>query len=155
MNKNRLLIAICFAIGFLIIYYICISALNNFNFIYPSFLSVNNDEIQYYAITKTLTNSSGTFIIENNTDDTWMEGKRYLEKNINGIWYRFIPKQQEITLLAQFYIHPKSKFEIFENFEFKYGKLTKGKYRIINETIKKHDERREEKKPTAAYFEIK
>lgn len=155
MYKNKLLGMLCFVIGIIIIYYIIIMSMNNFVLMYPSFVSINNNDIQYYVVNETLTNSNGTFIIENNTDDTWIEGKRYLEKKINGIWHRFIPKRERPTLLTYFFIHPNSKFEIYEDFEYRFGKLTKGKYRIINETKKRSEKDIEEEKDVVVYFEIK
>ena len=85
----------------------------------------------------TLTNTNATFIIENNSEDTYTYGPDYyIEKYENNTWKEIkldTPLTWNSIIIA---LKPNEKKEINIDFTFGYGKLNNGKYRLVKKVSK-------------------
>ncbi|MDD4608437.1 MAG: hypothetical protein PHD10_04845 [Bacilli bacterium] len=80
----------------------------------------------------TLTKSIATLILENYTDDDYLFGKPYaIEKEVNGIWYELNPIKELVFNLPAYSLKAKERIELEIDWEYGYGILSPGKYRII------------------------
>ena len=85
----------------------------------------------------TLTNERATFIIENNSEDTYTYGPDYyIEKYENNTWKEIkldTPLTWNSIIIT---LKPNEKKEINIDFTFGYGKLNNGKYRLVKKVFK-------------------
>lgn len=85
----------------------------------------------------TLTNERATFIIENNSEDTYTYGPDYyIEKYENNTWKEIkldTPLTWNSIIIT---LKPNEKKEINIDFTFGYGKLNNGKYRLVKKVSK-------------------
>jgi hypothetical protein len=81
---------------------------------------------------ESLTDSRVTLILENHTDKTYIYGAGYsIEYEKDGIWYEMIPINDMAFISIGYILKPNELKEITVDWEYHYGKLTSGKYRII------------------------
>jgi hypothetical protein len=79
-----------------------------------------------------LTNSKATLILENHTDDGYSYGYPYsIEYEKDGIWYEIIPNNDMFFIMPALGLKAKESIEISVNWEYHYGKLPSGKYRVV------------------------
>lgn len=84
-----------------------------------------------------LTNSMVTIILNNQTNDTYMYGEPYsIEYEKEGSWYQLNPiiEHYGFTLIG-YNLKPKESKEVKIDWEWIYGKLSEGKYRIIKDVF--------------------
>lgn len=118
-------------LGIIIGYYLIIVAYNNFCILIPSDSKIS-EKLVLKVKENTLTNSSATIVLENNTDNLWSYSEHYeLEKKINGIWYKVVQMNNPSYFLHMPHIYPGEIKEIECNFDENYHKLTKGNYRLV------------------------
>lgn len=87
-----------------------------------------------------LTNSKANLILENHTDNDYSYGYPYLiEYEKDGIWYEIIPINDLTFIMPALDLKAKELVEIGVNWEYHYGKLPSGKYRIIKDVFRKID----------------
>ncbi len=114
--------------------------------------------ITLYA--KDVTNKGLTLVFEHFDDEIENEdfqtGDWYIiEKEENGNWKEVKAKQEDIVFNAIAYmIEKNSSTELVLNWEFLYGELPKGNYRVAKEVIKVEEPGDFEKEILYAYFSI-
>lgn len=120
-------------IGVMVLYYLLIIGTNNSCILVPSTRKIDNSELNFYVKEESIINNKATFVLENNSNNTYSYGYPYeLEKNINSIWYIVLPKEDLAFILPAFHLSPKDKKEFEVDFK-EYGNLTKGKYRLVKD----------------------
>lgn len=83
----------------------------------------------------TLTNTGATVIITDFSDRENIYGSSYkLEKEENGIWKELVPKKDLFFNCIGYLVGEDHTLELKVNWEYAYGKLDSGKYRIIKDT---------------------
>jgi len=93
---------------------------------------ITDDLVSLIVKEGSLTNSGATFILENHTDNSYRYGGSYsIEKERFGIWFSLRPKRKLSSTLIAYDLGAKKSREIEIDWEYNYGKLTPGKYRII------------------------
>ncbi len=95
--------------------------------------NINNDIITLSIKEGTMTTSSLTLILHNNTNDTYYygAGSGVIEKEENGKWYKLKAIKEENIIAIAYSINPGEDREFVTNFGNIYGKLPKGKYRVV------------------------
>lgn len=103
----------------------------------------------------TLSNTGATFILKNNTQDYYHYGEPwYLEVYKNNTWYK-LDEINILTFILPIYgLRPGDAKEINIDWEYGYGKLNKGIYRLVKNVSKEDND---EYEPINIYseFEIK
>lgn len=103
-----------------------------------SYQNVNNLAGVTMAIGSTpLTSSGGTIILTNKTDTPFTYGEAYsLEKNINNQWYKVPAIVEEYGFEDIGYeLAAADSSEWSVNWEWLYGKLESGEYRILKDVL--------------------
>ena len=111
---------------------------------------INTGEQSKYIIDKnlvnlsvkdgSLTNSKAILIIENLTGDDFLYGYPYLvECEKEDIWYEIVPINDLNFNLPAFSLKEKQSVETLVDWEYHYGKLPSGKYRIIKTVFSDKD----------------
>ncbi len=101
----------------------------------------------------TLTNKGATLILTNNSDKNLQYGNPYeIEIKKDGEWHKI--NVELYFNLPAFQLLPKESKEIELNWEYGYGKLTKGEYRIIKDIDYEYEEGRYESFYIAVEFTI-
>ncbi len=81
-----------------------------------------------------LTNTSTTIVITNNTEVDYSTGQKYrIDKNVNESWYKLSMKEDMVTTMESLAIFSGDSLEMNLNWEKYYGKLEPGKYRIVKD----------------------
>ncbi len=103
--------------------------------------NINNEIITTSIKENTLTSSSLTLIFHNNTNETYYygAGSGIIEKEIDGKWYKLNTIENENIIAIAYNILPNTSKEFESNFGNIYGKLAKGKYRIIKSFFSEKD----------------
>jgi len=110
-------------------------------------LTIKNDEIIDYSMTVVFTNES---------DIEYEYGLTYeLEIQDENNWYVVKPKKDIYTTLMAYTIKPGESKEVAINLDGKYGKISKGHYRVIKLFSYKIDENNYKELPAAVEFDIK
>ena len=108
-----------------------------------TFDSVNNLEGVTLSVKQSSVSSTGlTIMIANRTNDTFTYGEFFsLEKNVNGNWAEVPVKVEENYGFNDigFNVEAKQIKEWQIHWEWLYGELTTGDYRIIKEVIKSNE----------------
>lgn len=101
----------------------------------------------------TLKNTGATFILKNNSDIVVLYGNPYwIEKETDGIWSKVKTIEDMNFTLPEFGLLPKETKEFKINFEYGYGKLSYGKYRLVKDiTVEYEDDTRESFDVTAEF----
>ena len=78
--------------------------------------------------------------IKNDTNYTYTYGQSYtIEKYVDGKWYVIEPKNDLVFNSIGYTIKPKEIKKIKINWEYHYGKLPSGKYRIVKDVFRNID----------------
>lgn len=95
---------------------------------------ISEKQITLIVKENTLTRSGLTLNIKNNTEKNYMYGLPYfLEKENDGIWYNLEPISETAFILPLYSLLINETKELSFDWEYSYGKLSNGKYRIIKE----------------------
>ncbi len=95
-------------------------------------IDIYNEDITFTVVEKTVTNSKATFILENKSNYSITYGEYYsIEKEKDNSWYEVEPKEEVWFNMQQFEQDANKEKKIKINWKDSYGKLKKGKYRII------------------------
>ena len=119
---------------------------------------LRNDLVSISVNEESLTNSKATFTLINHTDENYDYGEPYLiEYEKDGIWYKIVPINDMNFNMIAYILKPKESREITVDWEYHYGKLSPGKYRLIKDVFRESDRPIEEsdKVYIGAEFEIK
>lgn len=83
----------------------------------------------------TLTRRGALIVITNNSDKNCSYGEDYsLERNILGKWTKMRTKEKDIWFdLVEYQVEPGESREYEVIWDYMYGRLGKGKYRLIKE----------------------
>lgn len=101
---------------------------------------VRDDLVSTNVEEKSLTNSKVTLILVNHTDETYIYGEPYsIEYKKYGIWYEIVPINDMNFNMIAYILEPKESKEITVDWEYHYGKLTPGKYRIVKSVFLESD----------------
>lgn len=97
----------------------------------PSFYKIDNEKVE--ASIKEIKNSKEiVYTLTNKSPNTVYYGGEYsIEKASFGVWRYIIPKNEPTFKLMAYELLPNETKELTINWEYLYGKLPKGKYRII------------------------
>lgn len=127
MKKSIKIILLAGIILGIIIYYVL---KNNNNTI--SDIKTTENDVSLSIKENTLTTSSATLILKNNSNTEIQYGNSYeIEIKHNKKWYK-LDGEMYFTL-PLFFLEPKKTVELEVNWEDGYKKLKKGTYRIIKE----------------------
>ena len=95
-------------------------------------VEVKNNDIEFYIKEDTLTRSGVTLILKNNSDKTLYFGEPYeIEVYKDGSW-----RKMEVEMyfnMPLYELKPGEEKELDFNWEHGYGRLNRGKYRIIKD----------------------
>ena len=119
---------------------------------------IDDSKISLSIKKDTLTKTGATIIMENKTDEKFNYGAVFhLEKKYNKKWYIVEPINEINFTVMPYEIGPKQTKEIKFDWEYGYGSLSKGKYRLVKYMYKLGSESIDETKKTyvAAQFQIK
>ena len=113
----------------------------------------NNVDVSLSIKEETLDNTGVTLILENNSDKLLRYDEVYeIEVKKDDKWHKI---NVELYFNEPLWgVNPKSKDEIDLNWEYGYGKLTPGEYRIIKEVFFESDSVQEPEFYIAAEFAI-
>ena len=93
---------------------------------------INNNFVSLKVKKNTLTNSKAIFILVNQTDEVYEYGEGFeIEKEKNGKWYKLNPIDNYAFHSIAYELNAKEEKEIEFDWEFGYGSLPSGKYRIV------------------------
>ena len=88
----------------------------------------------------TLTSKGATFIIKNNSNETYVYGADYkIETKIDGLWQDIELKEPLAWNEIAYVINSRGLREITIDFTYGYGELPKGKYRLVKKVFKQND----------------
>ena len=119
---------------------------------------LRNDLVNISVNEESLTNSKATFTLINYTDENYDYGEPYLiEYKKDTVWYVMPPINNMDFNMIAYILKPKESKEITVDWEYHYGKLSPGKYRLIKYVFRESDIPIEEsdKVYIGAEFEIK
>lgn len=117
----------------------------------PSTYKINNNLVD--VTLKDNNNKEITFLLTNKSEETLYYGREYrIEKQSFGIWRHILPKKEPTFKLMAYELSKNESKEIHIEWDYLYGILPKGKYRIIKDisTI----ENKEKNFYIDCYFEI-
>lgn len=99
-----------------------------------------NISIKLEAEKENITNFKATFVISNKTEDTYIYGEPYfIEYEKNNTWYNMTPINNMDFNDIAYILKSKESKEITINWEYHYGKLKPGKYRIVKYAYRESD----------------
>lgn len=97
-------------------------------------IKILNGGVRFTVKEGTLSNTKATFILKNTSKTKITYGTSYwMEKEENGKWYKIEPKDEMWFTLPEFELNPKESRELEIDWEYGYGKLSPGKYRVVKE----------------------
>lgn len=117
-----------------------------------------NNGIVMNVIESTLTKTKATFILRNDSENVYEYGNPYsLEKYEENEWKELESINQLSFTLPAFQLNPKEKKEIIVDWEYHYGELKPGLYRLVKDVIiqEKDDETHNEYNKFYIYAEFK
>ncbi len=93
---------------------------------------VNNGELTLTIKNDTLSNKKTTLILTNQTDALYYYGNPFsIEYEKDGIWYELEPVNDLYFTLPAFNLEAGKSVEIVVDWEYGYGELSSGNYRIV------------------------
>jgi len=126
MKKKLQIIAV------LLVLFLIITGCSKTNIGKKSEYNIDNSLVSISVKEKTLTNKGATFILENNTINTYTYGNPYfLEKKESGIWYELTPINDLFFTMPAYELKANETSEIEVNWEYGYGSLENGEYRLV------------------------
>lgn len=118
-------------------------------------IKITNRGVDFKLKEETLTNSNGVFIIENNSDFKVGYGESYgIEKEVDGKWYNLKTISDRVFNVPLYTLYLTKSAEEYINFEYGYGKLTSGKYRVVKDALFLYDNDKTEDFLIAVEFTI-
>lgn len=100
--------------------------------------SIKIDDLENVSMTikeDTLTNKGATVIITDTSDRNNIYGEGYqLEKEENGVWVEMKPKHDMTFISIGYSVNENHTLELKVNWDYHYGTLESGKYRILKDT---------------------
>lgn len=109
----------------------------------PKKLNININENNLVSISvneESITNSKAIFVLVNHTDETYIYGEPYfIEYEKDSIWYELTPINNMDFNYIAYILKSKESREIVVDWEYHYGKLAPGKYRIIKDVFRDLD----------------
>lgn len=117
--------------------------------------NISQDDLKIEIKEETLTREGATIVYNNTTDEYMSYGSEYfLEYKMFGDWYMIKPTDMfPVYLLRLYSVEPHSETERKISWEYMYGPLRKGKYRIVHDIIISSS--RDKERYTYVEFEIK
>lgn len=102
---------------------------------------INEDGLVSMSVNEeSITNSKAIFTLVNHTNETYIYGNSYsIEYEKDGIWYDLKPINDLNFTLIAYYLKAKESIKMEIDWEWYYGKLTPGKYRIIKAVFRESD----------------
>lgn len=101
---------------------------------------IKSDQVSMQVKEDTLTNTSATIIITNHIDESFSYGEPYhLEKKVDGTWYILEPDEELNFILPVYQLDANTSIEKDYNWEYGYGKLDKGDYRLVTDIFNEKD----------------
>ncbi len=156
MKKNRNNLLTIALIISLVANIVFVFILNNNGSLTESKLNFINELINVEVID--VNDTEVIFTIENSTDFDYSYGSGYyLEIKENDKWYVLEPIEEMMFTSQAFWLSSNDKVKLSVDYEYGYGKLTSGKYRIIKSISLSEDENTElyDVKYVYAEFEVK
>lgn len=118
-------------------------------------IKILNGGVRFTVKEGTLSNTKATFILKNTSKTKIYYGTAYwMEKEEKGKWYKIEPKDEMWFALSESYLIPNKIEEMKLDWEYGYGKLSPGKYRVVKEVDFEYQSERK-KYNIAAEFIIK
>ena len=120
--------------------------------------TMTDDKVAISVKKDTITKKGLTLVMENKTGERFNYGAEYhLEKKYNKKWYIIEPKNKIVFTSMAYEVEAEQTKEIKFDWEYGYGELPKGKYRIVKYMYKLKDAPIDESKKTfvASEFTIK
>lgn len=100
----------------------------------------NNKLVSLEIKEETLTNTGATFVMKNNTKDLYSYGTSYyIEIESDAKWNKLEPINNVDFHLIGYNLKGSSEVEIKVDWEYHYGKLKPGKYRLVKDVFKNSD----------------
>lgn len=151
MKKTILAILVC---GFLVIGLTgCGKTKNEFDVGGKSDIQISQNDVTLSIKEGTLTNTGATLLLKNNSDKNYSYGNPYsIEIKKDGEWHK-INVELNFTMPA-FSLKSGETKEIEVNWEYGYGKLASGTYRIIKGIDYEYEEGKFESFSITAEFTI-
>jgi hypothetical protein len=101
---------------------------------------LRNDLVSISVNEESLTDSKATFTLINHTDENYDYGEPYLiEYEKDNIWYVMPPINNMDFNLPAYILEPNKSRKITADWEYHYGKLSPGKYRLIKDVFRESD----------------
>lgn len=147
MKKRYIILSIVLIIAIFTLYFI----FSPVKLGLPSTYKINNNLVD--VTLKDNSNKEITFSLTNKSEETLYYGREYrIEKQSFGIWRQVLPNEWPISNLMGYDLPVDESKKIHIEWDYLYGILPKGKYRIIKDisTI----ENKEKNFYIACYFEI-
>ncbi len=119
---------------------------------------LRDDLVSMSVEEKSITNSKANLILVNHTDEIYIYGEPYsIEYKKDGIWYEIVPINDMNFNMIAYILESKDSKKITVDWEYHYGKLAPGKYRVIKDVFRDLDRPIEpsDKVYIGAEFEIK
>ena len=115
-----------------------------------------NENISFKVKSETLTSKGATFVMTNNTDsETYEYGNPfYIEVKDNNEWKVLETINDLSFTLPAFALKPKESKKFNINWEYGYGKLKKGTYRLVKDVFRSGDEPIDESEKIYLYAEF-
>lgn len=102
---------------------------------------INEDGLVIMSVNEeSTTNSKAIFTLVNNTNETYIYGNPYsIEYEKDGIWYDLKPINDLNFDDIAYYLEAKDSIKMEIDWEWHYGKLKTGKYRVIKTVFREAD----------------
>ncbi len=102
-----------------------------------TFLGCKQDGIVSFDVhDESITSSHASFTITNNSKESYYYGEPYMiEREENGDWLIVNPIEELFFLTIAYDLNPNDSIDLDINWENGYGKLDKGKYRIVKDIV--------------------
>lgn len=101
---------------------------------------INNDLVKISLKEGSLTDTKATFIIVNNSNKTYYYGNPYLiEYKKDDVWYELKSIRELYFTMPAIILKANESKEITIDWEYGYGKLPSGTYRIVKDVFPESD----------------
>ncbi len=112
----------------------CGKTKNGFDIGSKSDIQISEKDVSLSIKEGTLKNTGATLILENNSNTSIVYGNPYwIENEENEEWFKVKTINDLNFTLPEFGCYPNEKKEINIDWEYGYGKLSSGKYRIVKD----------------------
>lgn len=103
--------------------------------------TINNEFVSMEIKKGTLSKKQATIQLINHTNEPFSYGNPYcVEQEIDGAWYSMILVNELAFNLPSYTLNAKETKEMQIGFEYPYGELSTGKYRIVKNVDRKNEE---------------